>query len=107
MQRMEDRMNQVNRFSRCSLIAMAAMVALVVMASAAAAFPARSPQVAVGGTGLQTYFNGVGESINVGTDQLDAQVWSSTISGNSTFTLMVELTANTPTTNAIGIYNSN
>jgi hypothetical protein len=75
-----------------------------VVATADAAFPLRSPQVAVSGGGLQGYLNGVGESINVGTDQLDAQTWSTSISGNSTLTLMLELGAFAPN-NAIGVYN--
>jgi hypothetical protein len=41
----------------------------------------------------------------VTTDQLDAQVWTSSISGNATFTLMIELAGNAAS-NAIGIYNT-
>ena len=57
-----------------------------------------------GGT-LQAYLNGVGESINVSTDQLDAQTWNTSISGNSTFTLMVEFAGNAASNN-IGVYNA-
>lgn len=96
-------MNLVKRFASLSAIAVAA---LVVVASAAGAFPLRSPQVAVGGSSLQTYLNGVGESINVNTDQLDAQVWDTSVSGNATFTLMIELAGNAALNN-IGIYNAN
>src|SRR5690242_11467607 len=100
---MEVSMSLVKRFASPSAIAVAA---LVVVASAAGAFPLRSPQVAVGGTSLQTYLNGVGESINVNTDQLDAQVWDTSVSGNATFTLMIELAGNAAL-NTIGIYNAN
>ena len=72
--------------------------------TAEAAFSPRVPQVAIGGGSLQGYLNGVGESITVGTDQLDAQTWSTTISGNSTFTLMLEFAGNAAG-NAIGVYN--
>ena len=82
-----------------------AIVAMVAFASVAGAFNLRSPQVAVGGASLQSYLNGVGESINVNTDQLDAQVWTSSVSGNATFTLMIELAGNAPS-NGIGVYNA-
>lgn len=98
-------MSLVNRFSRCSLTALVALVALVAMTSTAVAFPPRVPQIAVSGVSLQNYLTGVGQTITVGTDQLDAQVWSSTISGNSTFTLMIELSGNAAA-NSIGMYNS-
>jgi hypothetical protein len=96
----------VNRISRYSITAIVAVVALVAMASTAAAFNPRVPQVTVNGGTLQGYLTGVGQTINVGVDQLDAQMWTSTISGNSTFTLMIELTGNAAA-NAIGVYNSN
>jgi len=80
---------------------------LVTSASiAAAAFGPRVPQITVNGGTLQGYLNGVGESINVLTDQIDGQVWNSSVSGNATFTLMIELSAN-PANNAIGVYNTN
>lgn len=86
-----------------SLVAAAAASTVSV---AQAAFPLRSPQVAVGGGSLQGYLNGVGESINVATDQLDAQTWSTSISGNSTLTLMLEIAGFAPN-NTIGVYNGN
>lgn len=95
-------MSLVKRFASMSALAVAALVAL---APAAGAFNLRSPQVAVGGTSLQTYLNGVGESINVNTDQLDGQVWDTSVSGNATFTLMIEL-AGFAASNNIGIYNA-
>jgi hypothetical protein len=84
-----------------------AVFALVVIAGSASA-ALRVPQVAVtGGTSgvLQSYLNSVGESINVTTDQVDAQRWASTVSTNSTFTIQVELGTFAPA-NGIGIYNA-
>src|SRR5262245_48256016 len=78
---------------------------LVATASMASAFNLRAPQVPVLGGTLQGYLNGVGESINVNTDQLDAQVWTASISGNASFTLMIELSGNAAGNN-IGIYNT-
>jgi len=77
------------------------MVALLATGASAAL---RVPQVAVAGGSLQGYFNGVGESINVLTDQNAVQTWQTTVSNNSTFTLMIELAGNAATNN-IGIYN--
>jgi hypothetical protein len=96
--------NQVLR----SLVALALVgaAATTVVSTANAAFPLRAPQVTVnpGDGPIQGYFNGVGESINVATDQLDAQTWSTTISGNSTLTLMLEI-AGFAASNTIGVYN--
>jgi len=83
-----------------------ATVVLAAFVSTAAAFSPRVPQVALNGASLQGYLNGVGESINVATDQVDGQVWTTSISGNATFTLMIELSGNAGG-NAIGVYNSN
>jgi hypothetical protein len=83
-----------------------AALALVASASTAGAFTMRSPQVAFNSASLQGYLNGVGESINVNTDQLDAQVWDTSVSGNATFTLMIELAGNAASNN-IGVYNAN
>jgi hypothetical protein len=94
--------NQILR-SLVALTLVGAAVTLVV-STADAAFAPRVPQVTLGSGSLQGYFNGVGESINVSTDQLDAQTWSTTISGNSTLTLMLEL-AGLAGSNAYGIYN--
>jgi len=85
----------------------AVLAALVLSASSAfAAFSLRAPQVTVNGGSLQGYLNTNDGGINVGTDQLDAQVWTSSISGNASFTLMLELAGNAAANN-IGIYNSN
>jgi hypothetical protein len=79
-------------------------VVTIALASSAFAAP-RVPQVAVVGGSLQGYFNGVGETINVLTDQQDISNWSSSISGNTTYTLMIELGGNAAA-NTIGIYNA-
>jgi hypothetical protein len=82
-----------------------ALAALALVASTSIASAAlRSPQIAVQGGSLQGYLNGVGQTINVLTDQDAAQVWTSTVSGNSTFTLQIELAGNAAS-NAIGVYN--
>lgn len=78
---------------------------LAASASIASAFPLRAPQVAFNDTTLQAYLNSQGESIVCLTDQIDAQVWDTSVSGNATFTLMIELSANAPN-NAIGVYNT-
>jgi hypothetical protein len=82
---------------------LAALLAALLVAPASAAL--RSPQVPVLGGTLQGYLNSVGEFINVNTDQLDQQVWGSTVSNNATFTVQVELVGNA-SSNTIGIYNS-
>jgi hypothetical protein len=79
-------------------------VALVAFAGSASA-ALRAPQVVVNGGTLQGYLNGVGEAINVSTDQQDIQRWQATVSNNSTFTIQVELTGNAAG-NTIGIYNA-
>lgn len=83
-----------------------AAIALMVMTTAANAFTPRSPQVPFCSTSLQNYLNSVGETITTTSDQLDAQVWSTSVSGNSTFTLMVEFAGNANSNN-IGVYNGN
>lgn len=82
-----------------------AVVATVMVATAVNAFSLRVPQIPVNGAGLQTYLNSKGESINVLTDQINAQSWSTSASGNSVFTLMVEYAGN-EAGNAIGVYNT-
>lgn len=88
---------------------MAAALLVSAIPGVAHAFTLRSPQVGFDSASLQNYLNLVNPgppAINVTTDQLDAQVWTSSISGNSTFTLMIELAGNAPLNN-IGIYNTN
>ena len=88
-------------------IGLSAAVAVAVIApNVAYAFASRSPQVVFNYTSLQNYLNGVGESINVATDQLDAQVWTTSVSGNATFTLMIEYAGNAASNN-LGVYNAN
>ena len=82
-----------------------AVLAVVTSVSTAAAFGPRIPQVPIGGASLQTYLTNNDGGINVLTDQVDAQVWTSSVSGNATFTLMIELTGNARR-NSIGIYNA-
>ncbi len=82
-----------------------AMALVAASVSTAAAFGPRVPQVAFNDTTLQAYLNGVGESINVLGDQVDGQVWTASVSGNATFTLMIELSTNAAS-NAIGVYNT-
>jgi len=77
----------------------------MVGATAANAFNLRVPQVVLNGANLQNYLNSLGESINVNTDQVDAQSWSVSASGNSLLTLMVEYAGNAAV-NAIGVYNT-
>jgi hypothetical protein len=84
--------------------ALLAVAAVTLLSAAASAFSLRSPQVALGTSSLQGYLTSVGESINAATDQTDAQVWASTVSGNSTFTLQIELAGNAAS-NTLGIYN--
>ncbi len=87
-------------------IGLLAACAVAVLAPEASAFSSRSPQVSFSSASLQGYLNGIGESINVNTDQLDAQVWTTSVSGNATFTLMIELAGNAAS-NSIGVYNAN
>jgi hypothetical protein len=82
-------------------VAAALLVSMTALASAAL----RVPQVPVLGGTLQGYLNGVGESINVLTDQQNAQVWQTSASGNATFTLMIELTGSAAGNN-IGVYHA-
>lgn len=83
-----------------------AMVALSLGSAAiASAFPLRAPQVVFPNASLQGYLNGVGESINTLTDQVDAQTFITSVSGNAEFTLMIELAGNAPF-NSIGVYNA-
>jgi hypothetical protein len=87
------------------LIAAVAVAAVVASASSASAYPLRSPQAAMNPASLQGYLNGLGQTVTVTTDQLDAQAFTSSASGNSEFTLMIELAGNAASNN-IGIYNA-
>jgi hypothetical protein len=81
-----------------------ASLSVIALLATGASAALRVPQVAVAGGSLQGYLNGVGESINVNTDQNAVQTWQTTVSNNSTFTLMIELAGNAASNN-IGIYN--
>lgn len=81
-----------------------ALVLLAALAAPALAVGLRSPQVAFNTTPLQNYFTTLGQGINVATDQWDIQCWSTTISRNSTLTMMLDGGVLAPN-NAIGIYN--
>jgi hypothetical protein len=65
----------------------------------------RDPQVFLNGGELQNYLNGMGETINVYSDQLAAQVCSTSVSGVSTFSLQIELTGSADQ-NTIGVYDA-
>ncbi len=90
---------------RLRLAIATASLVVIGISSQANAFNLRVPQVPVLGGTLQGYLNSKGESINVLTDQIDAQVFSQSASGNALLTLMVELTGN-PASNTFGIYNA-
>lgn len=96
-------MHSLRKFRRWSLVTIA--LALLCAASTAAAFVPRSPQVPFAPAPLQSYLSSMGESINVLTDQLDGQVWSTSVSNNASFTLMLEMTA-TANQNSLGVYNA-
>jgi len=83
------------------------MVSLLVVACLVTPATAelRDPQIPVIGGSLQGYFNGVDEAINVLTDQNAVSTWSTTVSNNSTFSLMIELSG-LASSNALGIYNA-
>jgi hypothetical protein len=78
-------------------------------ASAAGAYTLRSPQVPLqtgwDGISLQSYLNGVGETLNTLTQQLDLQTWQGGALGAPTFTLVMEI-AGYAGQNSIGIYNA-
>ena len=82
-----------------------AAFAVVASVTAALAFGPRIPQIPIGGASLQNYLNVNDGGINVLTDQVNAQVWTSSVSGNATFTLMIELAGNAAS-NDIGVYNT-
>lgn len=88
---------------RPSLVVTSCLLAALILARPASA-ALRSPQVPILGTVLQSYLNGVGENIAVGTDQQDIQTWAPTVSNNSTFTFQIELGPKAPDT-VVGFYN--
>ena len=80
-----------------------AVTGLLFIATSASALPLRAPQVGFNGGPLQGYLNVVDAGINVYTDQLDAQVWSVSITGNSDFTLVLKSPLGAG--NSVGVYN--
>jgi len=82
--------------------AVLAVAALALSATVAGAFTLRAPQVAFSSSALQGYLTAYDGGINVTTDQLDAQAFSTNISGNTDFTLMLKNANGT----AIGVYNA-
>jgi hypothetical protein len=91
------------RFTLPITIALALVTLVASVSPSAAAL--RAPQIAFCEGSLQSYLTGVGESINVLTDQVDAQVWTTGVSGNADLTIMVEM-AGYADQNAIGVYNT-
>src|SRR5262245_51702078 len=78
----------MNWFKRSTLLVLA-VTTVALVAGTASALPLRAPQVVFNYAPLQGYLNVVDPGINVATDQLDAQVWSTSITGNTDFTLML------------------
>ena len=87
-----------------SLLLSMLLVSVVLVAAPASAVPPRVPQVVFNYGPLQGYLNTVDPGINVATDQLNAQVWSVSITGNADFTLMLRSALGTGA--AFGVYNS-
>src|SRR5690349_17069188 len=81
-----------------------AVAGLLFVATSATAFPLRSPQVLFNPGPLQGYLNVVDPGINVLTDQLDAQVWSSSVTGNVDITLTLKSPIGAG--NGVGVYNA-
>jgi len=78
----------MKRAATTFLIPLVALVATATLSTRAdAAF--RIPQVAVLGGSLQGYLNGVGESINVNTDQDVTQAWAKTTSNTTAYTIQL------------------
>jgi hypothetical protein len=86
------------------LVAVAVLVSAA-FSSQANAFGLRVPQVPVLGGSLQGYLNSKGESINVLTDQQDAQVYAHSAAGNGLLPHMVTLSPGSAV-DQIGIYNA-
>jgi hypothetical protein len=96
-------MATTTQLPRRAALVVAAMVVAFACTSALGATLNTRP-VPINGASLQAYFDFVGQTINVNTDQEGNALWTTTVSGNSTFTLQLELTGNA-SQNAVGIYN--
>jgi hypothetical protein len=85
--------------------------ALLVLCAGALSIPTpvqaglRSPQIAVQGSGLQSYLNSVGETIVVSMEQSDVQYWTPTVSNSVPFVIQVELGPKPPGA-MVGFYNA-
>ena len=94
----------MNLSTRSACAVLVTVLGLGLAAAPAAAIGLRAPQVAFNGASLQGYFATRGQALNVYADQWDIQCWSTTISGNSTFTIMLELSG-AANANSVGLYN--
>ncbi len=84
-------------------VAVLALVGALLPATTASAFTYRASQVVFNYVPLQNYLNIVDTGINVATQQVDAQVWSVGVTGNTDFTLTLR---NGPGNfSVIGVYN--
>ena len=90
----------MNRWATRSLV----FAATLFFATSAHAFALRSPQVVFNSGPLQGFLNIADVGINVNTDQLDAQAWSTSFTGNTDFTLVLKGGAGGG--NAVGVYNA-
>jgi hypothetical protein len=80
----------VKRFYAAVLTVLAALAATSAPVHAAL----RVPQIPFASAALQTRLNGLGESINVLTEQQDGLVWGTTFSGNTTLTIQFDVSGN-------------
>ena len=94
----------MKRAATTFLIPLVALVATAALSMRADAAP-RVPQVAVLGGTLQAYLIGIGETINVNTDQDATQAWAKTTSSTSAYTIQFQGTVNGPLHN-LSMYNS-
>jgi len=89
-----------------TILAAASLVVLgSTMIASQASAGLRVPQVPVIGGGLQAYFISIGETINVNTDQQDAQTFQKSASGNASLTIQFQSSPNAAV-QQIGIYNA-
>ena len=98
-------MNLVKMIRSAGMTSVCLGVAVLAFASTASAFSLRSPQIPFNTSVLQPYLNSVDGGINVTTQQLDAQTFQTSVSGNADFTLLVKLTSYAAG-NSIGVYNT-
>jgi len=94
----------MKRSATTMLLLLVAFVASTFVTTPASA-ALRVPQVPVVGGGLQAYLIGVGETINVNTDQDATTTWSHTISGTTTYTIQFQSSPNAPI-QQFGLYNA-